>query len=136
MTGRIPYGWEDNFYGAATAGRTCHDCGTLVGAEHRQPCDFEQCPICTDQLWFCGCDEWDDLRPEPFDLPSSSAPSPRSRRHERRSREHDGPTRRSIELAAAHPDARRDREGGWVAVETHPPSTAPAKVPAKKRVPA
>lgn len=64
---RIPYGEERAFSGPRFPGRTCHDCGAYLAELHDQTngCDFEQCPVCLDpQLLFCGCPEWDDLRPE------------------------------------------------------------------------
>jgi hypothetical protein len=64
---RIPYGDERAFLGARNSGRRCHDCGAYLGELHDQTsgCDFEQCPLCLDpQLLYCGCPEWDDLRPE------------------------------------------------------------------------
>jgi len=64
---RIPYGVERNFHGPRFPGRTCHDCGAYLGELHdqRNGCDFEECPVCLgSQLLYCGCPEWDDLRPE------------------------------------------------------------------------
>jgi len=34
----------------------CHDCGILNGGVHHFGCDMERCPVCKDQLAFCGCD--------------------------------------------------------------------------------
>jgi hypothetical protein len=64
---RIPYGEERAFQGSRVSGRRCHDCGAYLGELHDQTngCDFEECPLCLDpQLLYCGCPEWDDLRPE------------------------------------------------------------------------
>lgn len=32
----------------------CHDCGVKLGGYHHLYCDNEVCPVCGDQLLYCG----------------------------------------------------------------------------------
>jgi len=57
---RFKYGesiWEkegEKEYGSAVVNQPCHDCGVTRGFFHVTGCDFEQCPICRQQLLGCS----------------------------------------------------------------------------------
>jgi len=38
-------------------GKTCDDCGVLVGRVHHSGCTLEICPVCKEALATCGCDD-------------------------------------------------------------------------------
>lgn len=40
--------------GRIEEGERCWDCGALFGHYHHFGCDIEKCPICGNQLAFCG----------------------------------------------------------------------------------
>lgn len=52
---RIPFGNETKDFFSLDLDR-CTDCGVEKGQYHIEFCDTEQCPICMEQLFSCGCD--------------------------------------------------------------------------------
>lgn len=52
---RMPYGLE-TFRNPVEAGRgPCRHCGAVKGQLHEPLCDYEQCPVCSDQVMSCEC---------------------------------------------------------------------------------
>jgi len=55
MYPRISYGLE-TFRDPVEAGRKpCRHCGAVKGQLHHPLCDYEQCPVCGNQVMGCGC---------------------------------------------------------------------------------
>ena len=52
---RLPYGLE-TFRDSVEAGRKpCRHCGAVKGQLHHPLCDYEQCPVCGEQVMSCNC---------------------------------------------------------------------------------
>jgi hypothetical protein len=52
---RLPYGLE-TFRNPTEAGRKpCRHCGAVKGQLHEPLCDYEQCPVCGEQVMSCDC---------------------------------------------------------------------------------
>jgi hypothetical protein len=52
---RLPYGSEKFRTPAEAGGQPCRHCGAVKGQLHEPLCDYEQCPVCGNQLMGCGC---------------------------------------------------------------------------------
>jgi hypothetical protein len=52
---RLPYGLE-TFRNPTEAGhRSCRHCGAVKGQLHEPLCDYEECPVCGEQVMSCDC---------------------------------------------------------------------------------
>ncbi len=57
---RLPYGLE-TFRDPAEAGhRPCRHWGAVKGQLHEPLCDYEQCPVCGEQVMSCDCSIFTD----------------------------------------------------------------------------
>ena len=53
---RLPYGLETFRNSAEASYRPCRHCGAVKGQLHEPLCDYEQCPVCGEQVMSCDCD--------------------------------------------------------------------------------
>ena len=61
----IPYGQETRFRGHVyNPENRCHDCNVKFGGFHHPGCDWEECPICHEQIISCYCHEEGEFTPE------------------------------------------------------------------------
>ncbi len=51
---RIRYG-NERFWPPVSGKRVCDACGTLRGQFHELLCQWEQCPLCGEQVISCAC---------------------------------------------------------------------------------
>jgi hypothetical protein len=52
---RLPYGLETFGAPAPVGRRPCRHCGAVRGQLHEPLCDYEQCPVCGEQVMSCDC---------------------------------------------------------------------------------
>ena len=52
---RVRYGRETFRDPAEADCKRCRHCGAVKGQLHEPLCDYEQCPVCGNQLMGCGC---------------------------------------------------------------------------------
>jgi hypothetical protein len=51
----LPYGSETFGAPAPVGRRPCRHCGAVRGQLHEPLCDYEQCPVCGEQVMSCDC---------------------------------------------------------------------------------
>jgi hypothetical protein len=52
---RLTYGSETFGAPAPVGRRPCRHCGAVRGQLHEPLCDYEQCPVCGEQVMSCDC---------------------------------------------------------------------------------
>jgi hypothetical protein len=53
---RLPYGLETFRQPTEAGHKPCRHCGAVKGQLHEPLCDYEQCPVCGEQVMSCDCD--------------------------------------------------------------------------------
>lgn len=52
---RLPYGLETFRTPTEATYQPCRHCDAVKGQLHEPLCDYEQCPVCGEQVMSCGC---------------------------------------------------------------------------------
>ncbi len=52
---RLPYGLETFRNPIEPGSKPCRHCGAVKGQLHHPLCDYEECPVCGNQVMGCAC---------------------------------------------------------------------------------